>query len=305
MTSFLKELPKFSKSMDSREKAILKTLLYSNLFDYPLTKEEIYRYLIGLKTTEKDLYSVFKSPELPVQSKAGFFFLSGKTNLINKRKRREKISSGKLKKAEKIIRKIAVIPTIKLVGISGALAMKNSEKEDDIDIFIISEKNLVWLTRLFVVLQLILLGVYRTKNSRNNQDKICLNFLLGEERIGLDEKNLFTAHEVAQLIPVFDRGNTYQRFLAANNWIKEYLPNISLAKKVKFKKETSIFDKTFVSICKALYFEKIAKALQIIYMQRGITKEKLEDGLIGLHPFDYKIYALRRFKRYLRKFEIA
>jgi len=41
--------------MDSREEAILKTLLYSSLFDYPLKKEEIYNFLIAKKISKNEL----------------------------------------------------------------------------------------------------------------------------------------------------------------------------------------------------------------------------------------------------------
>ena len=183
--------------------------------------------------------------------------------------------------------------------------MKNSEENDDIDVFIVAEKNLVWLTRLLVGLELVLLGSYRSKNSRQNQDKICLNFLLGEERLALDNHDLFTAHEVAQVMPIFQRDNTYEKFLIANGWLRKILPNVVLNKKAKFKRNKNYRDKLFVFVVKILFLEQIAKAIQLFYMKKHITKERLEDGLIGLHPFDYRVYVLRKFKRNLRKFQGA
>jgi len=290
--------------MDSREQAILKTLLYSNLFDYPLTKEEIYNFLIGLKIDKKQFNKMLKSPRLPIGFSEGYFFLSGKEDSINKRRKKEKISIEKLAKAEKVIKIIKVVPTIKLIGISGTLAMRNSKKEDDIDLFVVSEKNLVWLTRFLLVPLLMLMGVYRTRGSKNNADKICLNFLLGEEKMRFEDANLFTAHEIVQLVPVFEKEGTYKRFLEENEWIKDFLPNLLMDKKIKFKNQNNVYGNIFIFIVKILFLEKIAKNLQLFYMKGHITKERLENSLIGLHPFDYKAKVLRDFQKSLRKFHL-
>ena len=113
---YCKALSKSLKNMDSREKAILKTLLYSDLFEYPLTKDEIFNYLIGLKIAKNTFYPLLKNTTLPIASSAGFFFLSGKKDLVKKRREREKVSLRKIKKAEKISQKIASIPTVKLTA---------------------------------------------------------------------------------------------------------------------------------------------------------------------------------------------
>src|ERR1035437_3295942 len=165
--------------MDSRERAILKTLLYSNLFDYPLKREEIYKFLITDKKIEKtEFHKAFKTLRIPVKSSEGFYFLFERKELVKIRKEREKISLGKMQKAKKIIRILSLIPTIKFIGISGALSMKNSDKDDDIDIFVITKKGSVWITRFIMVVFLLMLGVYRNKNSKTYSDKICLNMLL-------------------------------------------------------------------------------------------------------------------------------
>jgi hypothetical protein len=287
--------------MDSREQAILKTLLYSSLFDYPLKREEIYNFLIGLKIDKKEFNKILKSSKLPIKSSKGYFFLSGKDDFLEKRQKREKVSLEKLRKAEKIIKTIGMVPTIKLIGISGTLAMKNSEKEDDIDLFIVAEKNLVWLTRFLIVPLLILKGVYRTRGSKNNADKICLNLLLGEEKMRFEDMNLFTAHEIAQLVPVLEKRGTYRKFLEENKWIKDFLPNTSINKKIKFKKQDSIYENVFMILAKILFLEKISRSLQLFYMKGHITKERLENSFIGLHPLDYKSKVLRDFQKGLRK----
>jgi hypothetical protein len=266
--------------MDSREKAILKTLLYSSLFDYPLEKDEIYNFLIAEKITQKELTQGLKSAKIPIDSSGGFFFLKGNQHLVKIRQAREIISFKKLSKAKRIIRQLSLIPTIKLIGISGTLAMQNCREVDDIDIFVIAQEGLAWTTRFLIAGLLILLGVYRNKNSKHYQDKICLNLVIDESRMLFENKDLFTAHEIAQLLPIFERGRN----------------------KAVFKKRQNLFDSSFVFLCRIIFLEKILRALQFFYMKKAITKERLEEGFIGLHPFDYKSHVLKQYNKKIRQF---
>jgi len=99
--------------MDSKGKAILKTLLYANLFDYPLKKTEIFRFLIAEKKIGKHELSVaLDSQCLSMEESDGYYYLSGRMNLVKKRRIREGISAQKLKKAKEIIKKIIKLETI-------------------------------------------------------------------------------------------------------------------------------------------------------------------------------------------------
>lgn len=288
--------------MDSREEAILKTLLYSNLFDYPLKKEEIYNFLIDTKITKSDFTRTLNNGKIPVEFNKGLYFLKGTKNLVTERHLREKNSAGKLIKAKKIIKKLSLIPTIKLIGISGTLAMKNCRENDDIDIFIISENDLAWTTRLLTASLLRLMGVYRDKNSKMYKDKICLNLVLDESNMSFENKDLFTAHEIVQMLPIFERDGMYKEFIGANKWIKQFLPNVQTKSKTVFNRNSNSFDKLFIVICKIFFLEKVLKILQLSYMKKSITKEKLEKGFIGLHPFDYKEHVLKSYRQKLAKF---
>ena len=122
--------------MDSREESIFKTLLYSDLFDYPLTESEIHKFLIAQKIEKNELSKILKNGKLPIQEDDNFFFIKGRGKIVNARLSKEKFSLEKLEKAKKITRFLGLIPTIKLIGVSGTLAMKNCSVDDDIDLFI-------------------------------------------------------------------------------------------------------------------------------------------------------------------------
>lgn len=289
--------------MDNRERAILKTLLYSDCFDYPLSPEEIYKFLItNEKIGKTEFYKALQKLSVSIESNRGFYFFPGKEELVKKRKNRKKTSFKKMQKARKIIKILSLIPTVKLIGISGALSMRNSGSDDDVDIFVIAKKDFVWTTRLLMIAFLLMLGVYRTKNSLNYSDKICLNMLLDENNMSL-EKNLYIAHEIAQLIPIFERDNAYKVFTRENKWVKDFMVNALEDRKSYLRKKSSMADRVLIFFFSLFAFEKIAKFLQVNYMKKHVTKEIIRNGVVRLHPFNYGPYILKIYNKKLRNLE--
>lgn len=278
-------------------RAILKTLCYSDIFDYPLTKEEILRFLIGKNISRAEFEKEFEST--PLGCNRNFYYLLGRGEIAEKRIRREKESRRKLEFAKRIIQKLSFIPTVLFIGVSGGLALGSSEKDEDIDIFVITRTNSIWITRLLLVLMLILLGQYRGRGKKESQ-KVCLNMLIDEEALKFKQQDLYTAHEIVQLKPVFDRNNTYEKFVNANKWVKEFLPNSMVIKKLSNKiiKERK---HNYIITNLLNYF---AKALQLWYMKKHRTKEIVENHFLAFHPFDYREYALKEYNKRLRRYEI-
>jgi hypothetical protein len=280
--------------------AILKTLLYSDIFNYPLTKTEIWRYLISNKKTSiSDTESTLNKIKT-INFKNGLYFLRGREKLVNLRQEKEKISAKKLKKAQKIIQKLFLISTIRFIGISGNLALKNAEDKDDIDLFIITKKNTIWLTRLLVILVLNFLGVYRKRGDKNVRDKICTNMFLDEGALSFSRKrkNIFTAHEIAQLRPILGKKDTYEKLIGANKWIMDYLPNSfnALSNKIFENNKSQTKSNMFLTIV-----NHIVKFPQLLYMKKHKTKEEISDSILAFHPQSHKNYVLKRYRERLQK----
>lgn len=275
------------------KKSILQTIIYSDIFDYPLTRNEIWRFLIN-NPSEMELSNLPHS----IVKKDGFYYLRNRRDIVSKRLKREKESNKKLHLAKKIISELLIIPTVELIGISGALAMKNSDADDDIDLFVIAKKNTLWTTRLFLILFLEALGRRRRREVKDIKNKICLNFLIDESAMLLPKEmqNLYGAHEVVQLVPIFDRGNTYQKFINANSWVRKFLPNAIVIKKLRNKpagRQGQLLN-YFLPI-----IEWFTKSFQLWYIQKHRTKEIIGDHFLAFHPLDYKDKILSAYKEQL------
>ncbi|EKD64640.1 MAG: hypothetical protein ACD_50C00333G0011 [uncultured bacterium] len=289
---------------DKVVRAILRTLVYSDIFDYPLKKDEIWKYLIGQKIENIYVGTLDDSLKKSLKQnraifKKNFYCLLNRDKIIGTRVNRQKVSRGKLVIAKKIARKLSIIPTVQLIGISGALSLKNSDKYDDIDFFVIASKGSLWLTRLAMIILLLICGKYRTRNQSEVSDKICLNMIIDDSLLSFPKsrRDLYTAHEIAQLLPVFERNNMYKKFVDANEWIEKYLPNA--IKRIK-NKQRSPFFMTHNSL---FIFEQFAKLVQLWSIKKHRTNETISENLLAFHPLDYKNKVLNEYKRRLKQYD--
>lgn len=276
--------------------SIIATLAYHDIFNYPLKVEEIWRFQIAKKSTQatikKGIEILLKQKK--VKTKNELIFLKGRGEIAKLRLKRFKYSQQKLKKARFYAQILKYVPSVKLVALTGALTMENSDKKDDIDFLIVTGNGLLWTTRLMVNL---LLYHYKRKPGQPHTDnKACLNIFLAEDSLKITTQNLYTAHEIAQTKPVWQRGNTYHRFIKANLWIKNYLPNWK-------PQETDLFEtyKNYPLITKPFaLFETFCKRFQIYYMRRRITSEKIGEKQLFFHPSNTQKWVLTKYDKKLK-----
>ena len=297
--------------MTQLQKAVLKTLAYADIFDYPLTLQEIERWLIKFKAPSSKIKTTIQNAKL-IQAKKGFYFLNGKEELLELREKREKWSQNKLKIAQKVAKWLKLVPTISMVAVTGALAMNNADEEDDIDLLIVTRRDRLWLTRLFTVFLVELVARRRRPGDKKVKDKICLNMFLTEDclRIPPKEQNLFSAHEVYQLKPIWDRNEVYQKFLAANRWSKNFLPNVMDIKRLRGsqaeKRTTKLTELTNSQKFQCLsLLEKIVYQLQLRYMRPRKTIEIVEPCRIRFHPQDHQKRIMLEYKKRLESLKIG
>ena len=204
---------------EASRRAILATLIYADLFDDSLTRDEIHRYLIGQALSPTEVVAMLDNDaelRFHVAQAEGRFHLSGRAQLAQVGRERAAASAELWPVAKRYGARIARLPFVRLVAVTGALAMDNARPDDDIDLFILVQPGRLWLCRLLV------LAVVKLAARRGYV--LCPNFMLTTNHLRLSERNLFTAHEVVQMVPL-DRNHWYGAFLEANAWVADYLPN--------------------------------------------------------------------------------
>src|SRR4030043_1648257 len=195
------------------QKNILATVAYYDGMDYPLSVFEVYKYLINCNTQhatrntqlfslanvikEIDDYNIKKF----IEKDRGFYFLRGRKELIDQRIKRNKISVRKIKKLRKTVWLLRFIPFIRMIGITGALAMKNAGYKSDWDVLIVLKNGRIWTGRTLITIFTQLLG--RRRHNGKIRNRVCLNYFITDNSLNLTTKDLFSANEYFFMSPVF------------------------------------------------------------------------------------------------------
>jgi len=98
------------------EKAILKTLIYGDIFDYPLKLYEIHKWLIGRKITLRQVEKALE--KLRTKGKVirikDYYFLPNRRGLVVKRAVRAQQSANFLRKVRLVAFILQLVPWIQL-----------------------------------------------------------------------------------------------------------------------------------------------------------------------------------------------
>jgi hypothetical protein len=198
---------------------ILKTLLYFDIFSYPLNDQEIYRFLSceGVTFTE-----VVTSLEELTREKYIFQFqelysVQNNEAIISRRLRGNQEALKCLPLARKQAKLISKFPFVRAVLASGSLSKGYMDNNSDLDFFVICERNRIWISRM-------LLALYKRIFLFNSHKNFCINYYVDTGHLEIDEKNIFTATELATLIPL-SNAKMYFELLAANKWLLDMFPN--------------------------------------------------------------------------------
>jgi len=208
-----------STEIGTLAKSIIKTLAYYDIFNYPLTKEEIY---ICSNTNGDTKTSVFKELEVLVSSgivynNDKFYSINHSSHLIPKRIEGNKRAIKKMKTAKLFSKFISHFPFVRCVLLSGSISKGYMDEKADIDYFIITAPNRLWIARILLVFfkKMFLLNSYKF---------FCINYFISTSELEIEEKNIYTAIELATLIPMYG-ADVYDDLYESNQWIKTYVPN--------------------------------------------------------------------------------
>lgn len=290
----------------SPRQSLLAAVLYADIFSYPLTPDELRRW--GVVRPGGPLLSAAQLHRLlgaSVAYRDGYFLLRSRHELVALRRLREASAREKWRKLSRYIGWFGMIPTVRLVGITGGLAMNNTDAEDDIDVFFIVDDGAIWSSRVLLVLLADLLGIRRTVADPHVTDKLCLNMFVTVHgmSIPVHERNLYTAHEVLQVVPVWQRDQTYRDFLMANDWVKAYLPQAWQERReaapARSAAGAAAWQQAGRSILRRV--DGLAGWMQRRYMQGGRTTEVVSNDMLRFHPNDAAVWVAREFTERARR----
>jgi hypothetical protein len=198
------------------ERAILETLAYSDIFEYPLTLTELHRYLTLAISPEELRSQIPFIRSLP--SGDGYYHLPGRDEVVDIRKGRETASRRAFRRAVRYGKILARMPFVRMVAVTGSLAVLNLSKNADMDFMLVTAPNRLWIARAF--------AVTFSRLMRLTGDRICVNLLVSEHTLEWPRHDLYSAREMGQMIPIAGAA-MYKKLRESNPWVESILPNAS------------------------------------------------------------------------------
>jgi len=218
--------------------------------------------------------------------------------LFKNKEKESEIEKSFYKKTEKYLRFVSWVPWLKMIWIWNSISMNSAKKDSDIDLFIVSDKNRMWLVRGLVTLIFQVLWVRKT--AKNHAWRFCLSFFCELEWLDFSnfalEKDPYLYFWILYFKPILDYDNTYKLFLEKNSsWadfsdFQDILENnktyIKYTKNIK--KSNNILKKTWDLLnylFKKILLPKTKKHYNKIWKPYGII---INDKMLKFHDNDIR-----------------
>lgn len=205
--------------------SVYATAAFFDVFERPLLGREFQNYLLGVEPISEEIEE-FLRKDTKLHSRHDYYFLPGREEVLATREARDAMSDVYWKKVWKYVPLLQMVPFIRAVAVCNTLALDNCTSDSDIDLFIITKKNRIFLARVLSGILFHLLGV------RRHDDKVagrfCLSFYLSEDAMNLDDMRLkndaYLYFWMRSLEFVYrDSDTIYSRFFEKNTWFTDHI----------------------------------------------------------------------------------
>lgn len=192
---------------------ILATINLAHHFDSAFTPEQAYRFLRVAMARDhfRQKLAELKQAGLVEETDGALFT----RNLQAQYRRKQEWSRALFQRHRGYLRLIAKLPWIKFAALTGANAFESCADQDDIDLFLVTRKNRLWISYVLLVLYSKLI---------RKRHILCINYLVDEKNLCATRQDYYTAVQIIQMVPLLNH-EFAQKILAGNRWIFEVLPN--------------------------------------------------------------------------------
>ena len=276
-----------------QELAVLRSVVYASLFDYPLEPAQLETSLIGVGADAAAIERWWRDSELlqaAIEYRDGLYFPAGRSDLARTRERREALSRELLGRDRRILSLIANMPFVRMVALSGSLAHLNAEGSADLDLFVITAPHRVWSVTVATVVVSKLLGWRK---------RLCMNYVVSEHALGIEPRDLFSANQIIHLRPMVG-GDVFTRFLEANPFVRGFYPNFASPMPAS-PQAGQPFVERVLSFGIAQLAERFARGLYGWYLRRRAAtwhsrdQVRLDAECLKLHTSSHRASTLAKF----------
>lgn len=277
-----------------QELAVLRSVVYASLFDYPLTLAQLESSLAGVRANAQTIASWLRNSDLlqsAIECRDGWYFPAGRSDLIATRSRREALSRELLRRDRGVLSLISRMPFVRMVALSGSLAHLNAEGSADLDLFVITAPNRVWSVTVTALVISRLMGWRR---------RLCLNYVVSENAMRVAPEDLFSANQIIHLKPIVGE-QVFERFVATNDFVRDFYPNFELIERKPRAAGRKPVAEALLSLGPAQLAERLSRALYGWHLRRKSAtwqsrdQVRIEKECLKLHTSSHRASTIRKF----------
>lgn len=256
--------------MQSATYSILKALAYFDIFDYPLTREEIILFMDAKYCTNQIEESFqFLLEEKIVFHLEEYYSLRNDASVAQRRKKGNAKASAQIRIAKRLAYFLSGFPYVRGIAVSGSLSKNYADERSDIDFFIITKANRLWIARTFMHC------LKKFSYLVGKQNWLCMNYFLDETELEIREKNIYTATEVITVLPFYGEA-AFRNFTKKNKWAFDFYPAYTLGYDKPIKTRKSLFK----SIVEFFFDNRLGEWLDNLLMRITIKRWKRKSELM-------------------------
>lgn len=201
--------------------AVYATVGYADVFDMPIELTHLHRYLISkdasLTETSMAVDELVTTGHLG--RRGDVIYLAGRSEVLDIYDERIVRAASMWSEAEVWGHRIGRVPFVRMVAVTGGLAVDSVADHDDIDFFIVTKPGRLWLTRLMIIA----LGRIADRDDID----LCPNFIVSDTAIEMSVRSVYVARELAQMVVIVG-DDECQAVRQVNDWLFDFLPNASI-----------------------------------------------------------------------------
>lgn len=274
--------------------------MLAHYFESAFSRDQVYRYLrIKMERERFDAAVEALKQQNIIFERDGVLFIRDLEASLRERRR---WSRNLFLRHKRYLRLISRIPWVKYLGLTGANAFESCREQDDIDLFLITQKDRLWICYLTLALFSKALG---------KRGVLCINYLVDEDNLHLRQQDYYTAVQIMQMAPLLENGFG-RRLIESNHWIFRFLPNCRAENEAEYfyclsngRRNGKARQSRWISVLNHLIYRAYTRRLAKKYPRefgRGIV---LERGLAKLNRIDHQDIYETIYRKIEREIETA
>lgn len=282
---------------------LIKTFLYFAIFKHPLTKEEAKNFCqyktdnidddLALLVEKRFLYKIDE-----------YYLPFNTSSWVERRKAGNNLADKKMGKARRMSKILSQFPFVRSVMISGSLAKGYMDETSDIDFFVIMKSGNIAISKAMI-------GLFRRFFASKS---LCVNYMISEDNLHIKKQNIYTAVEMATLIPTIDSG-LFEPFMQENmNWVRTFLPNAIIDQNAILQMKSGKIKQLSEYVLASKLADRLDERLRKVYLKRSglnLTPNKIKKneeqvinkGILKLHNKSYQSKIMDMYTQYEQNFD--